>query len=406
MPTSIRLRQLVPALALSSLGSSAAGAGVVNNVLLQWRAQADKCEEPKQQDHMASVSVAMFDAVNAIGGRYVSYALKARALPRSSMDAAAASAAHGVLAALCPDLKSGYDKALKTSLDLVKDTIARNNGAAIGKQAAAAVLAARANSRSEGKDGVIPMAAAGVYVPTIRQVGQLFAQQTPWVMTRFDELRPPAPPSLTSAEWVRDYNEIKSLGAKKSTARTEEQTDTGGFWGGQDVRIVLRQLVGLPGRDLVTDARFLALAEMAWVDSYVAMMDGKYAHNLWRPITAIRNGARDGNDATVPDSAWEGLTSTPWHPEYPCGHCLSAAAVGTVIDLEFGNKLPVIVLDPDSAMLRRYRTAREYIDEVGEARIYAGVHYRNSVDVGKAMGVSIGRLALQRYFKPVKRQRR
>jgi hypothetical protein len=141
---------------------------------------------------------------------------------------------------------------------------------------------------------------------------------------------------------------------------------------------------------------------MAWEDSYVAMMDGKYAHNYWRPVTAIRGAATDGSDSTVADSNWEPMANTPPHPEYPCGHCLSAGAVGTVIASEFGKNMPVIVLEEDSTLLLRYLDAQDYIDEVGESRILFGVHYRNSVDVGKAMGVSIGKLAVERYFKPLK----
>lgn len=109
------------------------------------------------------------------------------------------------------------------------------------------------------------------------------------------------------------------------------------------------------------------------------------------------------NESMVADAEWEAVVNTPPHPEYPCGHCLSAAAVGSVIEAEFRGEMPNIVIDQDSTMLRRYITAQEYIDEVGEARILAGVHYRNSVNVGKKMGMDIGKLATERYFKPLRR---
>lgn len=376
-------------------------AEVINNVLLQWRDQADKCEESSQTDEYAMMHVAMFEAINAIARKYTPYSARIIAAPGASMDAAAATAAHDILVKVCEDQKSGYDAALKTSLALIKDSVSRENGAAVGRQAAAAILAARANSHAGGKDPFMAPATAGVYVPTMRQIGMTWARQTPWVMTKPDELRPPPPPTLSSGTWVRDYNEIKAMGSKASKARSAEQTDVGKFWAGRDVRLVLRQLIGLPGRSLVDDARFLALAEMAWADSYVAMHDGKYAYNLWRPVTAIRSAGMDGNDSTAADSTWETMImTTPAHPEYPCGHCLSAAAVGTVIDKEFGKKMPAIVVDQEKAMLRRYNTAQEYIDEVAEARIMAGVHYRFSTNAGKAMGVSIGKLAVARYFKP------
>lgn len=383
---------------LASTGSAATAGGVVNNVLLTWRAQADKCEDSNRTDDATMVHVAMFEALNSIDRKYTPYRALIPAPPGSSREAAAAAAAHGVLVSVCPDMKSGYDGALKKSLALVKDSVARENGAAVGRKAAEAIIAARASANSVGKDPFFSAAKPGVYVPTLRQVGMLISKETPWVMKKADELRPPPPPALGSETWIRDFNEIKKLGAKKSEARTDEQTDIAKFWAPRDVRIVLNQLVGLPGRSLVDDARFLALAEMAWEDSYVAMMDGKYAYNFWRPVTAIRGGSMDGSDLTVADSDWEPVLNTPPHPEYPCGHCLSAGAVGTVIEKEFGKNMPPIVLEKDSALLRRYMTAQEFIDDVTESRILVGVHYRFSANAGRDMGVRIGNLASERYF--------
>jgi hypothetical protein len=120
----------------------------------------------------------------------------------------------------------------------------------------------------------------------------VFAAQSPWIMKTPDEMRPVAPPDLKSEAWARDLNEVKRLGARKSKDRTAERTDVAQFWAGRSVRIVLNQLVGRPGRSLGDDARFLALAEMAWADSYVAMMDGKYHYQFWRPVTAIRRRQR------------------------------------------------------------------------------------------------------------------
>jgi hypothetical protein len=383
------------ALVLPLLGAG----GVVNNVLLQWRDQADKCEETSQPDDGAMMGVAMFEAVNAIAGKYTPYVARINAPKGSSMDAAAAQAAHDVLVKVCPDMQSAFDGALKTSLSLVKDSVARENGVAIGKQAAAAVIAARANSKADNKDPVMTPTAAGVYVPTLRRVGMTWAQQTPWIMKTPGELRPPPPPALTSETWRRDLAEIREIGAKKAKARSSDQNDIGQFWANKDVRIVLRQLVGLPGRSLVDDARFLALAEMAWADSYVAMMDGKYAYNFWRPITALRNARMVAGDSAAGDVAWEPMVNTPPHPEYPCGHCLSAGAVGTVIAEEFGKEFPSIVLDMDKSLLRRYHNAQEYIDDVTESRILAGVHYRFSANAGRDAGVKVGKLAVERYFK-------
>lgn len=386
---------------LAVAASPCVSAGVINGVLSQWNLQAEACEDGPI-DLAAMVNVAMFEAVNGIAGKYTAYLPKPPAGGKGSMDAAAASAAHDVLVALCPDQAEAFAGPLKSSLAEVKDAAARDAGARFGKAAAAALIAARADSGADRRDPVFETSTAGVYVPTLPRVGVNIARIRPWVMTRADELRSPPPPALGSEAWARDFNEIKRMGGKKSTERTATQSDVGKFWGNRSVRIVLPQLVGRPGRTLVDDARFLALAEMAWVDSYVAMMDGKYAYNFWRPITAIRHAEMDGNAATAPDADWEPLLGmTPPHPEYPCGHCLSAGAVGAVIEAEFGAGAPPIVLAEQDSQLRRFDTPREYIDDVSESRLLGGVHYRFSVDAGRDAGMALGKLAVARYFKPV-----
>lgn len=394
---------MLSAAVATSFAATNASAGVINNVLTQWRAHADNCDDPRQLDANAMVNVAMFEAINAITPKYTTYTKMLEAPEGSSADAAAARSAHDVLVLVCADQESMFDGALKTSLDAITDKIARDNGERVGAEAAAAVIAARVNSNAEGKDPVPRPQTPGTYVQTAILVGTLTAKQTPWIMTTPDEMRSAPPAALDSEVWARDFNEVKGIGAKKSEVRTTEQTDIGKFWAGRDVRIVLNQLIGRPGRSLVDDARFLALAEMAWVDSYVAMMDGKYHYMLWRPITAIRNAEADGNDATTPDTQWEALVQTPWHPEYPCGHCLSAGAVGTVIEREFGSDAPPIVLEMEDVLLRRYETPREYIDDVSVSRIFAGVHYRFSMEAGRDAGIDIGNVAAERYFMLLKK---
>ena len=391
----------IGAFVVLAAGAPGASAGVINGVLSQWNLQGEKCED-EPIDLAAMVNVAMFEAVNGIAGKYTGYLAKPPAGGRGSMDAAAASAAHGVLVALCPDQAKLFAGPLESSLGEVEDAAARDAGARFGRSVAAALIAARAGSGAELRDPLFDATAPGVYVPTVPRVGVNIARVRPWVMTRPDELRSPPPPALDSEAWARDFNEIKRMGGKKSEDRTATQSDVGKFWGNRSVRIVLPQLVGRPGRSLVDDARFLALAEMAWADSYVSMMDGKYAYNFWRPITAIRAAGTDGNPATAPDAGWEPLLgNTPPHPEYPCGHCLSAGAVGAVIEAEFGADAPPLVLALEDTTLRRYDTPREYIDDVSESRLLGGVHYRFSVDAGRDAGIALGKLAVSRYFKPV-----
>jgi hypothetical protein len=153
-------------------------------------------------------------------------------------------------------------------------------------------------------------------------------------MTSADQFRPGPPPSLTSDLWARDCNEIKALGAKNSTHRSAEQTDIARFWA-DIVSLpyfpVVRSVATAPGREPTQNARVLAVAAQAIDDALIAVFDAKYHYNFWRPITAIRNGDTDGNDATERDASWLPFIDTPMHPEYPCAHCILSAAVGAVL---------------------------------------------------------------------------
>ena len=187
--------------------SPGVSAGVINGVLSQWNLQAEACEDGPI-DLAAMVNVAMFEAVNGIAGKYTPYLPQSPSGGRGSMDAAAASAAHDVLVALCPDQAEMFAGPLKASLAEVKDAAARDGGARLGKAAAAALIAARADSGANLRDPVFDAQAPGLYVPTLQRVGVNIARIRPWVMTRPDELRSPPPPALDSETWARDFNEI------------------------------------------------------------------------------------------------------------------------------------------------------------------------------------------------------
>jgi hypothetical protein len=392
---------LVATVLATALSPPTASAAVVDNVLTQWRSLAAKCEGGKTRFHQSHMHVAMFEAINAVTPKFTPYVATLAAPAGASPEAAGATAARDVLVALCPDQAKLFDGALEDAMKAVTDAASREAGAKVGKAAAAAVLAARADSGDQARDPVFEPPAAGAYAPTVRRSGFMLARQRPWILRSPDEVRPAPPPALDSGVWKRDLAEVKALGAKKSTARSAAQTDSAKFWAPRDTRMVLDQLIGRPGRSLVDDARFLALAEMAHSDAYVAMMDGKYHYMLWRPITAIRTAAIEAGDTASADAAWEGLGETPLHPEYPCGHCLSAAATGAVIAAEFGPAAPPLTLQAEGFLLRRFDTPREYVDDVSLSRISLGVHYRFSVDVGIAMGTAIGERAAQRWFTPL-----
>jgi hypothetical protein len=312
-----------------------------------------------------------------------------------------------VLVRLYPAQTNTLDAARANSLARIADRSAKTDGVAFGERVGTEMVALRAHDGANAPNTYRPVTAPGVYVVTTLPVSSHWGSVTPWVLERGSQVRPGAPPALTSGEWARDCDEVKDLGSKKSTVRTAEQTDIARFWtvvGPASWDPVLRAVAGASGRTVLQNARLFALAEMAAADAYIAVFDAKYTFNLWRPITAIRNGDAHGGGTTgrVPD--WEPLVDTPLHPEYPCAHCITSAAIATVLDAEFGAGFPEVTMTSPTApgVVRRWTTAKAFTDEVSIARLYGGIHYRTSMVVGQAMGRQIGVIAVQQYLKPVR----
>lgn len=354
---------------------------------------------------MPIVHTAMFDAINSIEGRYTPYKFTVTAPAGSSPEAAGAAAAHATLVALFPEQKAALDKAYQDSLAPIPEGAGKTAGIAVGEKVAAKVLASRATDGADVPNTYRPVTQPGVFVATTLPLGSQWGKVTPWVMERGSQFHPPPPPALSSPEWAADYNEIKELGGKKSTKRTPEQTEMARFWtivGPPSFDPIVRQLAGAPGRTLSQNARLFALVEMAVADSYIAVFEAKYAYNFWRPVTAIRNGDIDGNDATERDAAWEPLVDTPLHPEYPCAHCINSGTARAVLEAEFGTGANSLSMTSPTApgVTHKWPNIEAYAEEVSVARIYGGLHYRNSTMVGKAMGKKIGDLACQNYLKP------
>src|SRR5262245_23883378 len=357
---------------------------------------------------MAYVQVSVFEAVNAITVRYPPLMAKINAAQGASVDAAVAAATRTVLVKLMPPShQPAIDADYEAALKLVPDGAAKTNGIAVGEQAATGCLA-RADEGLTVPDTYRPHAAAGVYVPTMLPVVPNWGKRKPWAMSTGSQFRPGPPPGLTTERWARDYNEIKTLGAKNSTQRTPEQTALAKFWEATAPNVywpVARSVAVAPGRDLTANSRLLAIAAMAMDDGLIAVFDAKYTYNFWRPVTAIRNGDADGNDATERDPSWTPFIDTPMHPEYPCAHCIVAGSLGAVLRAELGSG-PIPNLSAASytagGAVRTWKTVDDFVQEVAVARIYDGVHYRNSTEVGAAMGKQIGELAVKSFPKPLR----
>ena len=364
-----------------------------------------KMGPPPAYRAMAISNTAVYEAVNAITKRYPIGALKLEAVPGASVDAAIAAANRAALAKLLPSQQSAIDSAYQAALAKVADGAAKMSGIALGEQAAVAVLASRADDGAAGTETYRPQTAAGVYVPTVIPAAPHWPQRKPWLMSSASQFRPGPPPALTSALWARDFNEIKAVGGKSSTRRTAEQTQMASFWEATLPPIyngIVLSIADAPGREVTQNARLFAAVAQAADDALLAVFDAKYHYNFWRPVTAIRNGDLDGNDATERDASWTPFIETPMHPEYPCAHCTVAGAVGTVLQAEIRTgAMPALQTTSYSVKgpARTWTKIDEFMQEVANARVYDGVHFRNSTEVGTALGKQVGALAVIKFLR-------
>jgi hypothetical protein len=381
------------------------------DVIMDWNAKADELAAeqkltPTQQSRgLALLHVAMFEAVNAIEPRYQPYKLNLVTDRNTSREAAAAVAGHDVLVALYAARKTDLDAMLAHSLAAVAEGPARHRAVLLGRKAAADLLALRAADGSDAEESWRPATQPGVYIPTTMPVGSMAGVMQPWVMSSRAQFRPAPPPSLTSDTWTRDFNEVRELGSVVSESRSAEQTLVGRFWfltGARTYNPIVRQVVRAKKLDLLDCARVYALASMAAADSFTAVFEAKYHFNFWRPVTAIRNGDITGNAATPRDARWLPLGETPLHPEYPCAHCVSAAAVASVLAALVGDEVGEVTVTRAAApgVTRRFGRLSDYRDEVANARIWAGFHYRFSTEAAKDMGRRIGELTVATQLRP------
>ncbi len=224
-------------------------------------------------------------------------------------------------------------------------------------------------------------------------------------MPSAEALRPPPPVPLNSARWAKDYEEVRRLGARASTERTPYQTLVARYRQAFDTMPSMRIVADSPGRTPVQNARLFAVYQMAFDDAAHAMVAAKLHYNYWRPITAIRNGAHDGNDFTRPDPAWLPLLPTPNFSEYPCGHCTVAAAIAEVMTAEVGNRpasgVRVMSLAIPTSVVQALPTWDEWAQEVSDSRIYGGVHYRFSNEAGERIGRRAARIVLDKVMQPL-----
>jgi hypothetical protein len=365
----------------------------------------------------AIVHLAIYDAVESIDRRYEPYHASVPGAT-GSPSAAAAKAGYDVLVGLFPlqklTLDAEYANFLATNRIDPFDP-----GIAVGTQAALAILALRSN---DGRFPVNPPpflgnTAIGQWRPTpslLPGPPPSFAPGlTPWVasvapftMKSNSQFRVDPPPDLTSDVWTEDYNEVKTVGSLFSTTRTPEQTEIGYFWADSGPVLwqnALRYISRSYLNDIGDSARMYALAEAALADTQIACWDSKHFYNFWRPITAIRLGG--GNPQTEVDPNWQPLINTPNFPEYPSGHASTSGAVSHVLRLFFGtDELNFQMTTTNPNALQKTRTFTRFSqaeEEVVNARVYVGIHYRNSDLTARAQGLRVAKWIFKNYFRPI-----
>jgi hypothetical protein len=383
------------------------------DVIADWNDNAidfivsHKIPPPPAERLIAMTQLAMFDAVNSIDRKYRPYLVQLPATATASKEAAAAAAAGTVLAGVNPKTQAEMQADLATYLSAIPDSDAKAEGIKLGEAVAAMILQARANDGSTAVDSYRPRTTPGVYVPTVTPLATQWPGVKPFAMTTASQFRPGPPIALASAEWATNYNEIKDLGSSASIKRSARQTEDAHFWLAVDGRVyypLISALAADKKLSLIDCARLFALTAVARADGLIAVFDAKYHYEFWRPVTAIRNGDIDDNPSTERDAAWQPIDATPMHPEYPCAHCIESAAVAGVVQAVFGTaEIPEVSMTSPTApgVIHRWTNVRAFTDEVSQARIWSGFHYRFSTKVGQDMGYKIGEYVVNNFMQPV-----
>jgi hypothetical protein len=413
----VNLKRFVSVAALMAL---ACGSTARADVVLDWNALAAQLivgpggankAPPLGLVDLAIVHTAMYDGVNAASGfPFTPYGTAPAINAPASVQAAAASAGRDALLALYPARSADIEALYAASLASVPNGPAKVNGITAGQLAAAGILALRANDgRNAGTTIVEPPEEPGVWIrtpPAFLPPQAPWARDiTPWTLRKARQFRPEPPPELDSQKWIRDYNEVKALGPATDSARTAEQTDIGLFWADQPMLQWNRAWRGISidaGLSVLENARLFAMLATTSSDALIACWDAKYRYMFWRPVTAIRAGG--GNPELEGDPDWIGLVPTPNHPEYPAAHgCFSAASVETLSDFFETDRLTFTITSNVPGVttpVHTYTSLSQALQEVLDARIYGGMHYRNSTHKGAILGKQVSHFATRHFFRP------
>jgi hypothetical protein len=355
---------------------------------------------------MATVHLAIYDALMAITGTHKPYAAAVQAAQAGASQAAAvAAAAYRVLQVLFPSRGALYQSAYDNALGAIADGSAKAQGQAIGTAAANAVLTLRLNDgRSVALATYVPGAAAGQFRGT--NPANLFAPYIrPFVLNDAAQFRPAAPPELTSVAYETAFNETKLLGQDISITRTPAQTDSARFHTEPPPRFWSRNVRPLISNQatLADAARLSAMLWVAQADASIACFEAKYFYNAWRPTSAITLADTDGNANTAPDATWAPVVPAPNHPEYPAAHACNAAAVAEVVRVWYRTRRVSFSFDSQVAGLTTprhdYASTSAMVEDLSVSRIWGGMHFRFATDAGAALGKAVGTWVMTQRFQ-------
>jgi hypothetical protein len=356
----------------------------------------------------AYAAIAVYDAVLAIDGGYEPFAVEVDAPAGSSAQAAVAAAAHQILAHYLPaQAPTIVDPAYMASLATIPAGQAKTDGIAVGESVANLLIAQRSGDGFRVPVTYTPPSPPipGVWIPTAATppIGPYLGRMRPFSLRSADVFRPGGPPTLDSEKWAHEYNEVKEIGSSTSATRTPDQTVAARFWAEAPVQQAhgsFRKLILDNQLDVADAARFMAMISVTYADALIACFDAKYHYAFWRPITAIRAGQTDGNDATVGDPTWSTLLpATPNHPEYPSAHSCLTPAGGLVIARFLGTpKIDFTVPSLTGIGDRHFARAKDLEYEVANARIWGGIHFRSAVEDGVEIGKKTAHQVLAHHF--------
>lgn len=401
------------------LGSAVARADVV----LDWNAIAVNTaiangQNPFAMARFAAIEqLAVFEAVNAIKGDYKPYLGSIVAPPGASADAAAIEAAYKVLITYFPTSATSLNMALTTSLASVPDGQAKVDGIATGDALALAMIALRANDGSSPPLVKIPgppvpgewQATPSCPAPNGIGVGLFFQWQyvTPFGISSAGAFLLDPPPALASSQYAKAYNEVMTVGSLTSTERPQDRADVVHYYAVSSPTQVFnqaaRQVAQERWHSLSENARALALLNMAINDSLVASFLNKYHYNLWRPETAIRAGDTDGNPKTVADSSFLPFIATPCFPSYPSNHGSGGNGAAEVLRRLYGEGGHLITLSNPAApsIVLQYTTFKQITNDISDARVYGGIHFRTDQDAGARLGRAVGTAVYKNNLRPM-----